>query len=174
MKIPFSRTIRKKLRYRCNGWVFSDYRKDLYISEYPQWLEHYVPFSLVGKTILDVGAGEGETARFFLEQGATFVICIEPDPKCLLALRANAKNRPITVIPEKFKLEHLKLTFDFMKMDIEGYEEALLGEKIDFPCVIEIHGLQLLDKFTSQGYKLVHQADRCWYGLVTKNLEKTE
>lgn len=172
MKIPFSRTIRKIFkRYKSNGWIFSDYRKQLYIAEYAVWKKYYAPFSLEGKTILDVGAGEGETARFFIEQGAASVICIEFDHECLLSLRANARNRPITVIPEKFKIEHLNLDFDFMKMDIEGYEEALLGMNIEFPCVIEVHGLQLLDRFISQGYKLVHQGYKCWYGLVTKNLD---
>ncbi len=41
-----------------------------------------------------------------------------------------------------------------MQMDIEGYEEALLGVELSVPAVIEVHGLQLRDKFLKKGYRI--------------------
>jgi len=44
--------------------------------ELDMWHKHYLP---IGQTVLDVGAGCGETALFYLKHGAQRVICIEAD-----------------------------------------------------------------------------------------------
>jgi len=43
-----------------------------------------------------------------------------------------------------------------MKMDVEGYEEALLDVELTRPAVIEVHGLQLRDKFQQKGYRIAY------------------
>lgn len=96
MRFPFSRAL--KIFYnvhfaKYDGWVFSNERKRLYIIEKPTWERNYLPISVKGKIVLDVGAGEGETAKFFLDHGAEKVICIEPDPKAFKLLELNARNR---------------------------------------------------------------------------------
>jgi predicted RNA methylase len=104
--------------------------------------------------VLDVGAGEGETARFFLEHGAKSVICIEKNINCAKWLRKNAECHPISYFIKPFELNDLNMNFDFLKMDIEGYEEMLLDKHvvIQKPCVVEVHGLQLWDRFQELGY----------------------
>jgi SAM-dependent methyltransferase len=134
--------------------------------EWPYWERDYLPpFSLKGKTVLDVGAGCGETAHLFFHHGANKLIAVEPAPGDVELLRLNAKNLGwnIEVIPERFSLEHLRLGFDFMKMDIEGGESALLElSELAFPCAMETHGAdltrQLVDKFgLAVTHKLRHR-----------------
>lgn len=57
-------------------------------------------------------------------------------------------------INRKFQLSDLDLDCDFVKIDIEGYEEELLDVDIKKPVVLEVHGLQLRDKFRAKGYSI--------------------
>ena len=146
MRFPLSRTVKNylmRLGYKSNGWDFSSERRDMFLYEHDEWLKYYLPISMKGLTVLDVGAGEGETARFYLEHGAKKVLCVEPDKNCFMRLKENAVGRPLVCFNKRFSIDDLNLLFDFMKMDIEGYEEALLDVPIKKPCVIEVHGLQL-------------------------------
>jgi FkbM family methyltransferase len=107
------------------------------------WNRFYVPdFSLKGKAVLDVGAGCGETAHFYLLRGASRVVAVEPDPTAVTCIRKNiAANRwPVLIIPRKFQLDDLNLEHDFMKMDGEGCEELLLQSVRSLrPSTIEVH-----------------------------------
>lgn len=160
--LPLSRTTKKWWAHRKviaelknTKWQFSDRRLGLFRDE--DWSKYYLPIDVRGLTILDIGAGEGETAKFFLDHGAAKVICIEPEPTALKILQTNALNHPgkIVIYPKPFELSDLSIKHDFMKMDIEGYEEALLTiEQLPAPSVIEIHGLQLRDKFRKQKYRI--------------------
>lgn len=157
MRLPFSRTLKDLVKIRSlnplfKGWSFSNDRRLLLSRNYPDLNFNYVPVDLAGKTVLDVGAGEGETALFFLHKGASKVVCVEADKTCFKNLIANSKKFPLTLILEPFKLKHLKIPHDFLKVDIEGYEESLLDVTLDKPAVIELHGLQLRDRFKSKGY----------------------
>jgi len=179
MKLPLSRTLKQWLKqrtYDSKGWTFSDWRRDLFIAEYDEWLEYYLPLSVEGLTVLDVGAGEGETARFFLEQSAKKVICIEPDGDAFRLLSQNAIGRNIVCFNKKFDVSDLKMDFDFMKMDIEGYEEAMLNVQFTKPCVIEVHGLQLRDRFKELGYTFrgtgYQDAQGIVYGYNVKPIQK--
>jgi hypothetical protein len=49
-------------------------------------------------------------------------------------------------------------------MDIEGYEEALLGVKLETPAAIEVHGLQLCDKFEAAGWRIKALNEECEKG----------
>jgi hypothetical protein len=127
----------------------------MYLEEVSSWQVFYLPIDIRGKTVLDVGAGEGESSKFFLEHGAKKVICIEPGSEAFKKLAINAKHfKGIEPINDFFQLKHLQLEHDFLKMDIEGYEETLLDTIPPKPAVIEVHGLQLRDKFKARGYRI--------------------
>jgi len=81
------------------------------------WHRAYLP---VGKTVLDLGAGCGETAQFYLNHGAEKVISIESDSNCYNMLRSNFADDH-RVIPI---LAHI----DSIKCDIEGGERDLVIE----------------------------------------------
>lgn len=81
------------------------------------WHRAYLP---IGKTVLDLGAGCGETAQFYLNHGAEKVISIEADSECYDKLCSNFANDN-RVIPI---LAHL----DSIKCDIEGGERGMVIE----------------------------------------------
>ncbi len=85
--------------------------------ELPLWHRCYLP---VGKTVLDVGAGMGETALFYLNHGASRVICIEADPESLKHLRENFRNDP--------RIQVIDAHIDSVKVDIEGGERGMVVE----------------------------------------------
>ena len=102
----------------------------------------YLPsFSLKGKTVLDVGAGEGETALFYLSKGAKEVICVEPWGPAVEMLKRNVEvNRwPVEIIPRKFELTYLQRPIDFAKFDCELCEAGLLSLDSLGPAAIESH-----------------------------------
>lgn len=156
MKLPFSRTVKTWLKirrtYRSKGWIFSSNRRYIYVFDMDEWLKYYLPFSVEGLTILDVGAGEGETARFYLEHGAKKVICIESDPEAFKLLLKNSQGRSMVCLNKKFSISDLNMDFDLVKVDIEGDEEALLNVDCKKAIVVEIHSPQLAEKFRDKGY----------------------
>jgi SAM-dependent methyltransferase len=161
--VPFSRSIRyvinkKRLEKELNKerWVFSGSRVVLIANESASWERYYLPVSVKDKVVLDVGAGEGETARFFLEHGAKKVTCIEANQKAFYNLRRNSlKHNSITAVFKRFNPSDLTaFPCDFLKVDIEGYEECLLNVQLTFPAVIEVHGLQLRNRFRDKGYRI--------------------
>ena len=96
------------------------------------WHRYYLP---IGRTVLDVGAGCGETAHFYLNHGAQRVICIEGDVKTLEFLRRNfGSDARVTIVPA---------ILDSIKIDIEGAEENLVVES-HFPP--HFHPLEKLDE----------------------------
>jgi predicted RNA methylase len=119
------------------------------------------PFSLRGKVVLDVGACCGETAWYFLRLGANKVICVESDSVRIATLESNKRvaKLNIEVVAEPFRLEHLFLHYDFVKVDVEGQEVVLLDYLEQFgklkPCVLEAHSSDLRRKFEAQGFRLV-------------------
>lgn len=138
---------------------------ELMAREYPDWGYYLPPYNLRNKVILDIGAGCGETARYYLLNGALKVICIDNDDICLNYLKINSKNFNIDIIGESFKLEHLKLNYDICKMDIEGYEvllinaydNGLLNIKELKPMIIECHSQYCINRFKEMGFRIVHR-----------------
>jgi SAM-dependent methyltransferase len=113
------------------------------IDEASVWERFYAPIPLKDKTVLDVGAGCGETAAFFFSKGASKVVAVEPNPQAVKLLEANARGNSwkLDTIFDSFKLEHLSIPHDFLKVDCEGGETNLLeytGPSLG-PCVIEVH-----------------------------------
>ncbi len=94
-------------------------------SELDAWHKQYLPISSKG-TILDVGAGEGETMLFYLLHGAKRIICIEADRNKVNILRKNAK-----LAEKKFdaQIDIIEAWLDNIKIDIDGGEENMVMEK---------------------------------------------
>jgi hypothetical protein len=126
-------------------------RAGMMLYEWRTWMRCYAPhgFDFHGKTVLDVGAGEGETVELYRILGAKKFICIEPDPQRASRLRENSARNgwAAEVYEEPFSLRFLELKFDFMKMDCEGCERVLLGTRVAFPCVLETHGSSTAEEF---------------------------
>jgi len=123
----------------------------LFFTEHRKWDSDYLPeFSLEGSTVLDVGAGCGETALFFLDNGAKRVFCVEPDPGAakVLALNVESQGWNAQVFEQSLSAELLGLEYDFAKIDCEGGEVVLLDERVKDigPCRIELHDFALSTK----------------------------
>lgn len=134
--------------------VMSRDRAGMMLYEWRTWNKHYAPhgFDFSGKTVLDVGAGEGETVELYRLRGAKRFICVEPDPLRAAKLRENSSRNgwDADIFEEAFSLKFLERTFDFMKMDCEGCESALLGTRVAFPCVLETHGRTTTEGFLNK------------------------
>jgi hypothetical protein len=110
--------------------------------ELPMWEKNYLPVSVKGKTVLDVGAGCGETSAFYIAHGASKVVAIEPDKRAYSLLVKNVKANSLNVLPirKPFELSDLLIPHDLLKIDAEGAEVALLDYQGSLgECVIEAH-----------------------------------
>jgi predicted RNA methylase len=97
--------------------VLDEIHRRILENELEMWHRCYLP---CGKTVLDLGAGNGETALFYLNHGAEKVVCIEGDPKAIPALQHNfGKDIRVIIVP---------LLLDHVKMDIDGGEEGMIVE----------------------------------------------
>lgn len=139
--------------FGCDLLTLKQYASFL-LNEVELWNRCYLPVDVKGRTVLDVGAGVGETAAFFLSRGAKEVVCVEPDRQAfgLLLRNRHVNNLDVIALNKKFDLGQLDIPHDFLKMDIEGAEsELLLFEGKLGPSAIEIHsdelGKQLEMKF---------------------------
>ena len=91
--------------------VLTEYHRVLLEAELEMWHRFYPP---VGSTVLDIGAGCGETALFYLLHGARRVVCIEGDTEAVKLLKQNFRNDQRVTIVDAF--------IDSIKMDVEGSE----------------------------------------------------
>lgn len=129
---------------------------------------HWGFVNFFGKTVLDIGADWGSTARFFLERKAKHVIAVESDQQLYEQLVKNAKNpSSITPIhmyvnsPKDFEFLIEKFKPDTLKVDCEGCEMHLadilpiLFSKVE-QYAIECHSNNILEavqnKLASCGY----------------------
>ena len=132
-----------------------------FVGEWPAWKRYYLPkVGIRGKTVLDIGAGCGETAYFFLKNGARSVECVEADEEAGSLLLENIRRNGWNANPhlERFSISHLSLKHDFVKIDCEGGESLLLDGSVARlePCRVEMHKSvigetavrQLIEKFS--------------------------
>nr|MDO8083043.1 hypothetical protein [Candidatus Freyarchaeota archaeon] len=123
----------------------------LFIGEHRDWERNYLHFDVKGKTVLDVGAGAGETAMFFYLNGARRVDCVEIDPKLGRYLKINKQLNDwdinIWIMGFKELLREIPCLFDnydVVKIDIEGDESVLLENMYNLPdTIIEYHSDKL-------------------------------
>ena len=174
-RFPFSRTFKNFVNLRrikadllASNWVFSPTRLSMILAEMSDWNRSYLPIDMSGLTVLDIGAGEGETAKFFLDHGAAKVICVEPCTRAYHYLARNTSAHPeIKAINKRFMVKDVCLPHDFLKCDIEGYEEVLLDVKLPAPAAVEVHGLQLRDKFERAGWRIANLNNANDYGCTS-------
>jgi len=126
--------------------------------EWRKWKRDYLPpFSLVGKTVLDIGAGSGETTYLYVLAGAKEIVCIEPSPEEAALIEENSANLgwKTEVIREPFKLEQLAMRkFDLVKVDCEGCESILLSlPEILVPMVVESHSRSITEALEKKGFR---------------------
>jgi hypothetical protein len=88
--------------------------RDILVGELELWHRVYLP---IGNIVLDVGAGNGETAQFYLNHGAKKIICIESDAGLLCENFAHDPR--IMIVP---------FGIDSIKVDAEGCEENMIIE----------------------------------------------
>jgi hypothetical protein len=140
---------------KINGYGIKLYPEYFHII-FGEWLDwkrtHLPPFSLKGATVLDVGAGCGETALFYFIHGVDRVICVEPNPELARIIGENFRYNKwnAEVQARSFDTEMLKQDFDFMKMDCEGCEAQLLSADRLPACVMEVHDRHTLYALTSK------------------------
>jgi len=110
--------------------------RPILLAELELWHKWYLPCGV--ECQLDIGAGNGETAQFYLNHGARHVICIEPDADLLYA---NFGRDPrVTIIP---------MALDGIKIDGEGCERNMSLET-HFPFKLEFAEQSILaDIYTS-------------------------
>ncbi len=64
----------------------------------------------------------------------------------LLAKNVRRNQMNVRVVNDFFSLNHLSIPHDFLKMDIDGAEDVLLGYHGKLrPCVIEVHEDKIVD-----------------------------
>jgi hypothetical protein len=160
-RVPDSSLV--EVRTPLDRLVMSRDRAGMMLYEWGTWMRCYAPptVDFRGKTILDVGAGEGETVEFYRLKGAKSFICVEPDPERARRLRENSARNgwEAEVLEEPFSVKILDRPFDFMKMDCEGCERALIGTNITFPSVLETHGSSTTEAFLRAGFAVVRSGE---------------
>lgn len=161
-------------KHHCDILHLTTLHASITVTDWRIWSKYYLPsFGLKDKVILDVGAGCGETAHFYLMYGARKVIAIEPDRIAAELLAENAKrnNWNVDVINRGFQLDDLNIAHDFMKMDGEGCEATLLELNDDYnlkPCVIEVHSKGLIKQLTAKFHMNVVFRSTAGMALIRK------
>ncbi len=145
------------------GLELDAYAADIMLGEMPLFEKYYLPpFPLNGKTVLDLGAGCGETAWFFLKHGAEKVICVEPSDSRAALIEKNRKKLDlnIEVIHDIFRVSHLEISHDFLKCDIEGYEMELFPYVASLgPTILEVHTGWIREKFEKAGFHQLQEVN---------------
>jgi len=151
-----------------DGWRFNLFYGSIYLREKKDWNYYLPPSGLKDKIVLDVGGGCGETAKFFIENGALGVNIIEMNKECEKFLEYNSLYHNIKYRIKKFDLsDMLKDKYDLIKIDIEGYEIELLPylNEINIDIVLESHSQYTTDKFIENGFtycELIKEKRSLW------------
>ncbi len=144
----------------------------------PRDIAAYKMLPCKGKTVLDVGAYDGDTAELYFSWGAEKVIAIETDASRCLKMKRNKKLKmPIEegrleIIQREAKPEDvLRPDVDCIKCDCEGFEMDLLDAfaKTGKPCVVEVHNWWIKQEFERKGFMLIEVADPMLGVCLMKN-----
>ena len=143
-----------------DGWKFDlDYGL-IYLRERREaWVKYIPPSGLAGKRVLDVGGGCGESAKFFLDNGAESVHVLENNEKCRQYLQANhSHDNRMTFEIVDFQGSEASDGYDLVKIDIEGYEMRLVPylDKLNTDIIIESHCNYITDTFLDKGFSLLN------------------
>lgn len=133
-------------------------------NELAQWHSHYLPIDIEGKTVLDVGAGNGETPQLFFNHKARHVIAIDSEAELLAE---NFKGDPHAVIvPKDASIVVIPWAVDLIKSDCEGGEKNMLVE-IHFPWKLKI-----LHRFQIPDHGAIVRLEEDWGGFLRKLVRK--
>ncbi len=155
-----------------DGWIFDIEYGLLYLNERRKaWNLYIPPTGLAGKKILDIGGGCGETAKFFLDNGADSVHVIENNDKCRRFLQANHEHdKRMTYEIDDFQGFEASDRYDLIKLDIEGYEMRLISylDKLNVDIILESHSNYITDRFLEKGFTLLskYRKNKDIYGGV--------
>lgn len=130
------------------------------VSEWGLWNKYYVPpGGLTGKTVLEVGAGCGESTALLFERGAAKVVCVEPASDEVALLRENIQRNGwnAEVIATTFEPSLLSDSFDLVRMDCEGCEAELLGQVRLPKLITEVHSAEVKQEFLKRGMRVLKQ-----------------
>ena len=124
----------------------------------------YIPKDgLEGKTVLDLGAGCGETAYLFFKHGAKRVVAVEPNPVRAANFEKNVRRFgwDAKLYPRGFQPSDMDVPHDFLKSDTEGWEQLMLDapDKIG-QATVEVHTHYLEQRFRALGFREVHSIDK--------------
>lgn len=123
-----------------------------------EWSRDYAPpIDYKPRHILDAGCGAGETILLLSMTGCKKFTGVDIDERALRYCVLNSELNGLTFrgYNEALCLAHMDSDCDFVKIDVEGGEKALLGMRFEVPTVIEVHGRVLIDKFSSLGFEVV-------------------
>lgn len=143
-----------------DGWKFNLSYGLMYLRDNKEWNYYLPPNGIKDKLILDVGGGCGETAKFFLEKGASQVDIIESNEKCREYLKYNSLYHNIKYkIKEFCLLDISRAKYDLIKIDIEGYETELIPylHWISRNIVLETHSQYITNKFIEKGFNYCNE-----------------
>jgi len=130
-------------------FVLSEQRMGMLLNEWKLWVDFYLPkYADKDTLIIDVGAGEGETAVFFYLYGYKNFILIEKEPNQNIYQNAMALTYlgcQVTVFLQPFN----NVIFDkicssgcedyYFKLDCEGCEKEFLKIYHPFEFSLELH-----------------------------------
>ncbi len=158
-----------------DGWRFDMDYGICYLTERRKWGYYDPPSGLKGKIVIDVGGGCGESAKHFIDNGASKVIIYEPNPAAWPYLDYNGSRHPeMQIIKAPYDPSQLsKMKFDLLKIDTEGYEVELipyLDELRDRDVVVETHSNYALDKFLAHGFTSHKDIKDRWLRCHVANL----
>jgi hypothetical protein len=164
---PFhvAKYIREKVRLQVelSPFRFSGQYAGLIATEWSSlWEKYYLPPRSIAHDglIVDIGAGEGETAIFYMKHGYTNFRLVEVEPASLPFLSFNVEilrrhGCRVDVKYRSAKNEDM-VSASFIKMDCEGCEMGLIADyPKDVPSVIEVHSNDAASKYAMLGFRHV-------------------
>ncbi len=115
------------------------------LKELHNWNQWYGNGDFSNKIVMDAGAGCGETIYWYAKHGCRNFVAIESNQKCIRYLEENSRVNGwnTKIINDFFNIEHLKITHDYLKLDVEGGEKTLLDDSVTPELlgsfVVELH-----------------------------------
>lgn len=168
--VPLILIYKQGREIRIGSWAFSIPYGLIYLKDRGRWLNEYVPLSgLENKRVLDIGAGCGESAKFFLDNGASRVVAVENNVGARIYLKSNALRNKGLIVSNRPTFDpyyHLKdpESFDLVKCDIEGYEIHLAeylerNPPLNKDIILEVHSVYMRDRFYQLGFNEIPTRD---------------